>query len=65
MDKLQTIGKLQTEYFIEQELGINTHSYLKMSSDLGLLLSFTRKLIEFSERVRSLFPKSITEVHID
>lgn len=62
MDKLEVIGRLQLEYFIEQELTVNTHSYLKMNNDVRLLISFAQKFVDFEASVRKLFPKRITEL---
>jgi hypothetical protein len=47
MDKLEVIGRLQLEYFIEQELTVNTHSYHKMSNDVKFLINFTQKFVDF------------------
>jgi hypothetical protein len=65
MDKLEVIGRLQLEYFIEQELTVNTHSYLKMSNDVRLLITFTQKFVDFEATVRRIFPKRIVEVRPD
>jgi hypothetical protein len=35
------------EYFIDQELTVNTHSYLKMSNDVKMLIAFTQKFADF------------------
>jgi len=51
MDKLETIGRLQMEYFIEQELTVNTHAYLKMNNDINLLIDFTGKYLRFKSLI--------------
>jgi hypothetical protein len=65
MDQLETIGRLQMEYFIEQDLTVNTHAYLKMNHDINLLIEFTQKYLLFASSIELLLPNKITDVQTD